>query len=132
MMNEEIVGVDLVHHVAVVDGEILEARVGGLDDDLGSKPGTAKHALNAEHLVADGVTVAERGEDLMDAGRRESRAAVTEHRTAPRGRHDLLGRTFGSGAGGRTSRAAAPCGGAGSRFSRSNISRYFRSITGHV
>ena len=60
---------DLVDHVAVVDRQILEPRVGGLDDDLGLEAGGAQRALDAEHLVADGVAVAERREDLVDARR---------------------------------------------------------------
>ena len=30
---------DLVDHVAIVDGQIFEPRIGGLDDDLGLEAG---------------------------------------------------------------------------------------------
>ena len=58
-----------VRQLAVIDREIFEARVGGLDEDLRLVAGGAQHALDAEHLVADGVAVAERGEDLMNRRR---------------------------------------------------------------
>ena len=62
-------GAIVADHLAVVDGQVLEPRIGGLDEDLRLVAGAAEHALDAEHLVADGVAVAERREHLVDARR---------------------------------------------------------------
>src|SRR5262249_20831401 len=102
------------------------ALVGRLDKDLGRVPGAVQYALDREHFVADGITVAERREDLMDL----------RHRyliTGPRGARSTISRA------GRTSRFRSsnqPGSGAmavfgGSLESRSNRSRYFFSITDH-
>ena len=45
MVDQQVVLADLVDHVAIVDGQILEPRVGGLDDDLGLEAGGAKRAV---------------------------------------------------------------------------------------
>ena len=66
-MDQHVVRRDRADHLAVVDGQVLEPRIGGLDEDLGLVAGGAQHALDAEHLVADGVAVAERREHLVDA-----------------------------------------------------------------
>ena len=129
-MNEEIVRADEVRvdHFLVIDRQIFQPRVRCFHDDLGLVAGGAKRAADAEHLVADGVAVAERGEDLMDARLHGYRS------TGP------FGAAFtASAAGGRllARRANQPGSGsiavlAGSFFKRSNISRYFRSITGQA
>ena len=41
----------------------------GLDEDVRFESGLSQHALNAEHFVADRITVAERGQHLMDRRR---------------------------------------------------------------
>ncbi len=132
--------------LAVVDGQMLEPRIGGLDEDLRLVAGGAQHALDAEHLVADGVAVAERREDLVDARREAARAHADCERssaesrpgmTAPDG---ILARTSAAAGRSRRRRANQPGSGsivrawppASSRVSRSNMSRYFRSITGHA
>ena len=129
-MNEEVVWTDevRVHHLLVVDRQIFQPRIGRLHDDLGFVAGGAQRAADAKHFVADGVAVAERGEDLMDARFHGYR------NTGP------FGAAFtASAAGGRLAarRANQPGSGsmavfAGSFFSRSNISRYFRSMTGQA
>ena len=55
-----------VDEVAIVPRAILEAPVGRLDEDIRGVAGRAQHALDAQHFVADGVAVAQRGEDLMN------------------------------------------------------------------
>ena len=57
-----------VGQIAVVDGQVLEPRIGGLDEDLRLVSGGAQHALDAQHLVTDGVAVAEGREHLMHRG----------------------------------------------------------------
>src|SRR5689334_25134854 len=126
-MDEEIVLSHLVHHVAVVDGEIFESRIGGLDDDLGVEAGAPQGALNAYHRVADGVAIAQRGEDLVHPRRaaHESPGPVrTAETTFLPGRSVFCRLAHQPG--------IASNAGTGSRFSRSSMSRYFRSITGHV
>ena len=75
-----------VDQLAVVARQRLEAVVGGLDEDLRLVSGRAQHALDAEHLVADGVAVAERREHLVDRGSRASpgRSPSAAWRARPR------------------------------------------------
>ena len=114
-----------VDELAVVARQRLEPVVGGLDEDLRLVAGGAQHALDAEHLVADRVAVAERRQHLVDP----------DHPRLPAGPFGSFART--SWAAGRSWRrrsnqpgsGSAP--GAGASFvSRSNMSRYFRSMTG--
>src|SRR6185436_5277886 len=67
MVQQQVVGMAVVHQLAKVARQRLEARVGGFDEDLGFVAGAAQHPLNAEHLMADRVAVAERREHLVDA-----------------------------------------------------------------
>ena len=129
MVQQQVVGMAGVDQLAVVARQRLEPVVGGLDEDLRFVAGAAQHALDAEHLVADRVAVAERREHLVDRGSR--RASRRRPARQPGERPPAAGRQILRGAG-RTSRAAdRSAGGAGgSFFSRSNMSRYFRSITG--
>ena len=80
--------------IAVVDRQVLEPRIGGLDEDLRLVPGAAQHALNAEHLVSDRIAVAERRQNLMNRGHAPSvrscraagpRAAAAARTAAPVG-----------------------------------------------
>ena len=66
VVDEDGLGRRLVDQVAIVAGQVLEPRVGGLDEDVRAVAGGAQHLLDAEHLVADGVAVAERRQHLMD------------------------------------------------------------------
>ena len=50
-MDQDVVGVARVQQIAIVVGQILETRVGRLDEDLRLVAGVAQHALNAQHLV---------------------------------------------------------------------------------
>jgi len=43
--------------------------VHALGEDVGPEPGPAQVALDGQGLVADGVAVGERGEELVDGGR---------------------------------------------------------------
>src|SRR5262249_47227712 len=103
--------------------------------------GGTQHALDPEHLVTDGVAVAERGQDLMNPDHARLRGASSWLGRA--GRAWSSAGPFGRPA--RTShadgmswrrRSAQPgatipaCAG-GACFSRSNISRYLRSMTFH-
>ncbi len=54
-----------VGQLAIVDRQIFEAEIRRLDEDLGLVTRGAQHPLDAKHLVADGVAVAERGKDLV-------------------------------------------------------------------
>ena len=126
VVDEQVVLADLVHHVAVVHRQVLEPRIGGFDDDLGLEAGGAQGAADAEDLVADRVAVAQRRENLVDA--RPVRAAPVMPAPARAGTASTTRR-----AGGTRPRAAARtspgsgsiAGAAGSRLSRSNMSRYF-------
>jgi hypothetical protein len=68
-MDEDVVRIAGVGQLAVVDGQILEARIGRLHEHIGLVTGRAKYPLNPEHLVADGVAVAERRQYLVDCYR---------------------------------------------------------------
>src|SRR5690606_2663701 len=128
VVDQQVVGMARVEQIAVVVRQILEPRVRGLDEDLGLVAGGAQHALDAQHLVPDGIAVAERGEHLVNGANR--------HRvTGPEG---MRARTSAAGGSVRRLRAKNPGSGSrasavrGSRASRSNVSRYLRSITGHA
>ena len=133
-MDEHVVGADPAHHVAVVGGQVLEAAIGSLDENLGLVAGAVQHALDAEHFVADGVAVAQRREYLVDV---TFHAEFLAHDRAD----GILARI--SSAGGRFASSAARKTLAGARTSHrrrgpepvsncSNMSRYFFSITGHA
>ncbi len=66
MMNQDVRRVALLDQVAIVTGLILQARIGGLNEDVRFEAGRAQHALNAEHFVADGVAIPERGQHLVN------------------------------------------------------------------
>ena len=59
-------GVRSPDQIAIVAGLVLEARIGRLNENVGLEAGTAKHALDAEHFVADGIAIAERCKHLVD------------------------------------------------------------------
>src|SRR6516162_96272 len=67
MMEQQIVTVAEVHELAVIARTRLEAMIGGLDEDLRSVTGVLQDPLNAQHFVPDGVAVAERRKNLMNA-----------------------------------------------------------------
>ena len=67
VVEQQVVGMARVDELAVVARQRLEAMVGRLDEDVRLVSRRAQHPLDAEHLVADGVAVAERGEHLVDA-----------------------------------------------------------------
>src|SRR6185436_16736849 len=125
MMQQQVLGVAGVDQLAVVAGQRFDALVGGLDENIRLVAGAAQHPLDPENFVADRVSVAERGENLVDPpqarlptgpfGRPASTASAGGRFCRRRSNHP------GSGSADR---------GAGSFLSRSNISRYLRSITG--
>ena len=51
VVDQDVVGMTRVRQIPVIDGEVLETRIGGLDEDLRLVPGAAQYALDAEHLV---------------------------------------------------------------------------------
>ena len=55
-----------VGQVAIVQRQVFEPRIRGLDEDLRLVSGTAQHALDAQHFVTDGVAVAKGREHLMN------------------------------------------------------------------
>ena len=117
MVQQQIVAVAEVDQLAVIAGLRLEPVVSGLDEDLRFVAGAAQHPLDAEHLVADRVAVAQRGQHLVDpdqsACSRRGRSAAWPGPPAPPADPD---------AGGRTSRAGdRRAGTAPSFFNRSNI-----------
>ena len=125
MVQQQVVAMAEVDQLAVVARQRLEPVVGGLDENLRLVAGRAQHALDAEHLVADRVAVAQRGEHLVDP----------DHACLPAGPFGSFART--SCAAGRSWRrrsnqpgSGSPSGPGVSLFSRSNMSRYFRSMTG--
>ena len=65
MVDQQVVGVAGLGQIAIVEREVLEAAVGGLDEDLRRVAGGPQHALDAEHLVTDRVAVAQRREHLV-------------------------------------------------------------------
>ena len=87
-----------IHQIAVVVGQVLETRVRRLDEDLRVVAGRPQHALDAKHLVADGIAVAQRGQDLMDR-------AQAHGRTAPAG---MAASTSSAGGSVRRRRARNP------------------------
>ena len=80
-----------VDQLAVVARQRLEPVVGRLDEDVRLVARAAQDALDAEHLVADGVAVAERREHLVDAAdhpcaRRPAAPRAFRQRGPPSGR----------------------------------------------
>src|SRR5262245_28286396 len=126
MMDEQIVRRDVIDEIAIVARQRLETPVRALCVDLRLVAGAPQRALDAQHGIADGVAISQRGEHLMDAGHQRITgpagaasstccAGGTERRRRANqlGRGSIAGRFF-------------------SRFSRSNSSRYFRSTTGQL
>src|SRR5689334_3624155 len=58
-----------VDQLAIVARHPFQNPIGGLDEDLRTVPGVPEDALNSQHLMADRVTVGERGEHLMNCRR---------------------------------------------------------------
>src|SRR5580765_2011985 len=129
MVEQQVVRTARVDQIAVVVGQILEPRVRRLHEDLRVVAGRAQHALDAQHLVADGVAVTERGEHLVDrtdahgltapAGTRPSTSSAAGTVRALRAKKPGSGSTAGA--------ADAPL-----ADNWLNTSRYLRSITGHA
>src|SRR5258707_6805683 len=67
MMDQQVVVVTEVDETTEIDRHGLEAAVGRFDEDLRLVPRRAQHPLDREHLVTDGIAVAERREYLLDA-----------------------------------------------------------------
>ena len=65
-MQQQVLAIADVDELAIVARQRLEPMIRGLDEDLRLVSGRAKHALDAEHLVADRVAVAQRREHLVD------------------------------------------------------------------
>ena len=69
MVKQQVVAAAEIDQLPIIAGLRLEPVVGGLDEDLGFIPGIVQHALDAQHLVADGIAIAERCQHLMDLRR---------------------------------------------------------------
>ena len=67
MVKQQIVAAAAIDELAKIARLRLEPVIGGLDEDLGFIPGVAQHALDAQHLVADGVAIPQRRQHLVDA-----------------------------------------------------------------
>ena len=87
VMNQDVRRLALRDEVAIVARLIFEAGIGRLNEDVGLESRTAKHALDAEHFVADGVAVAEGREHLMDF-----RLVSIQHRSEWQLRQHVVGR----------------------------------------
>ena len=126
MVQQQVVRMAVVHQFAKIARQRLKARIGRFDEDLGLVAGRAQHPLNAEHLVADRVTVPQRRQHLVDANHARFRSWS-----------EAFGnRASTSSAGARSSRRRSLLPGSGSMLSRAGVaascasmSRYFRSIT---
>src|SRR5256712_712655 len=144
MMQEQVVAIADVDELAIVARQRFQPIVSGLDEDLGLVPGRSQDSLNPEHLVTDRISVSQRREDLVDLDQ-------ARLRPCPEPVEGALGAAsaaFGvagpvgscastSSAAGRSCRRRSNQPGSGSRtfvgasfFSRSNMSRYLRSMTG--
>ena len=66
-MDEDVVGPDVADQVAIVERQILEPGIGGLDENLRLVASPLEHSLDAEHLVPDGISIPERRQHLMHA-----------------------------------------------------------------
>ncbi len=73
MVKEQIVGMARSHQIAIVPGQVFETRIRGLHEDVGLVAGRPQGTLDPQHLMADGVAVAERGQHLMDRRLRHDR-----------------------------------------------------------
>ena len=129
-MEQQIARTAGVEEIAIVVGQILEPGIGGLDEDFRIVARRAEDALNAQHLVADGIAIAEGRQDLVH------RPPERHRRTAPAG---TLSRTSVAAGSVRARLAKKPgsgvitgCSAFGSRPRRSNVSRYVRSMTGQA
>src|SRR5215831_15085057 len=126
MVDEQVVRREFPDHVSIVNRQRLESRVRGFDDDLGVETCSPERPLDAQDFVSDGVSVAQRGQNLMDPRATRCRCHLSA------GPDGALATT--SLAGGHCARRLAKkpgsgsIAGAGSRERRSNMSRYFRSI----
>src|SRR6185436_10909856 len=74
MVQQQVVGTARVDELTIIARQRLEAVVGRLDENLGLVSGAAEHPLNPQHLVADRVAIAERGQYLVDADHERLRA----------------------------------------------------------
>ena len=115
-----------VDELVVVARQRLETMIGRVDEDLGLVASLAQHTLDTEYFVPDGIPVAERREHLVDADHARSLVSGSPASTWLAGGRSRRRRASHPGSGAIV-RAAA-----GDSFdSRSNISKYLRSITGH-
>src|SRR5947207_11665642 len=112
---------------------MLEAMVGGFDEDLRFVSGSPKDAPDAEHFVADRVAIAKRREHLMDADHARFRSSSRSRPTA--GPFGNRARTSSAGGQVRWRRSNQPGNASQSRScgsfdKRPSMSRYFPSSTG--
>ena len=82
VMDQDVVGMAGLGQFAVVDREILEARIGGLDEDLRLIPRLSQYPLNGDDLVTDGIAIPEGRQHLVH-GNRPALAGVDRHAHLP-------------------------------------------------
>src|SRR5690348_14015305 len=86
MVNQQVVRVAGVDQLSIIPGKRLDAFFRRLDEDIRLVASRPQDLLNAEHFVADRVSVAERCEHLMDADHARLRSpASAGSRTGPEG-----------------------------------------------
>ena len=65
MVDEHVLGVAVVDEVSIVLREILELLISRLDVDARVVSGVPQDFLDAERLMADGISIAQRREHLV-------------------------------------------------------------------
>ena len=67
VMQQQVIGMAHVDELPVIARQRLESMVGRLDENLGLVSGPSERTLDPEHLMADRVAIAQRGQYLVDA-----------------------------------------------------------------
>ncbi len=72
VVNQDVRRVALFEEIVIVRRQPFESWIRGLNENLRCKAGLSQRALYPEHLVTNRITIAERGEDLMNLRRQFS------------------------------------------------------------
>src|SRR5690349_14535996 len=75
MMQQQVVWIGCIHKLPVIPSQGLQAGIGRLDEDVRLVACASKYTLYPQHFVADGIAIAERGENLVNSGPWTHRAA---------------------------------------------------------
>src|SRR5918996_770422 len=73
-MNQDVVGMARVLQLWILRRSIPEPSIGGFDENLRLVSSRSQDALDAEHLIADRVAVAQRRQHLVNRGRAARRS----------------------------------------------------------